>query len=160
MRDSHQPIRLPPRPIPSSIPADEEVFAIGDVHGRADALRCCLADIAARPRTKGVRRTVIFLGDILDRGPASLKAVDLAVRAKDLAGADEVLLLPGNHELMYADAVAGKPSLWLMNGGMDVMDEVDQNWRDLSWADAMRAVARQATAQPSAERGGIDVGRD
>lgn len=47
---------------------------------------------------------------------------------------------------MYVDAVAGMPSLWLMNGGMDVMDQVDQNWRDMTWADAMRAVERSMPA--------------
>lgn len=140
MRDSYQLIQLPPRPIPSAIPAEEEIFAIGDVHGRARALRSCLSEIASQPRTKGVRRTIIFLGDILDRGPASLEAVDLVVRARELARADEVHLLPGNYELMYADAIAGAPSLWLMNGGIDVMDEVDRDWRSLPWADAMRAV--------------------
>lgn len=146
MRDSYRTIQLPPRPVPSWIPADEEIFAIGDVHGRAGALGCCLTDIAARPQVKGVRRTIIFLGDILDRGPASLEAADLVVRAKDLARADLALLLPGNHELMYADAVAGMPSLWLMNGGIDVMQEVDRDWRDLPWADAMRAVERSMPA--------------
>lgn len=144
--DIFQPVHLPARPIPSRIPDGAEIFAIGDIHGRASALRFCLASIAAQPKSKGARRSIIFLGDIIDRGPSSLCAAHLVCGAKGLSNADTVHLLPGNHELMYADAMAGMPSLWLMNGGLDVMDEVDRNWRDLSWADASRAVERRMPA--------------
>ena len=45
------------------------IYAIGDVHGRDDLLRgeCC------RPskRKPEPRRGIVFLGDIVDRGPDS-----------------------------------------------------------------------------------------
>jgi serine/threonine protein phosphatase 1 len=74
-----------------------QVFAIGDVHGQADLLEATLAEIHGVPRSATLRR-LIFLGDIIDRGPASLRAVALVGEAAELAGVDDVVLLPGNHE--------------------------------------------------------------
>ncbi|MBY5809636.1 hypothetical protein ELI20_08570 [Rhizobium ruizarguesonis] len=55
-------------------------FAIGDVHGRADLLKALLDEIAKMAnRLIGTYR-VIFLGDIIDRGPDSRKAMDLVAK--------------------------------------------------------------------------------
>lgn len=48
------------------------IYAVGDVHGRADLLEALLAridaDLAARPIAQWVQ---VFLGDYIDRGPYS-----------------------------------------------------------------------------------------
>lgn len=44
---------------------------------------------------------------------------------------------------MYLDAWAGKPSLWLANGGLSLLDEVDQNWRSEPLNQAIHAVAER-----------------
>ena len=64
--------------------ADAQVFAIGDVHGQADTLAATLDAIASVPRSHLVRR-LIFLGDLIDRGPQSLAAISLYKSAADLA---------------------------------------------------------------------------
>jgi serine/threonine protein phosphatase 1 len=99
--------------------ADAQVFAIGDVHGQADTLAATLDAIASAPRSHLVRR-LIFLGDLIDRGPQSLAAISLYKSAGDLAMVDDVILLPGNHELMLLDGISEPDHFicdWLDNGG-------------------------------------------
>lgn len=75
---------------------DTRIYAIGDVHGRLDLLDDLLdriaADKAARPP---VRCVTIFLGDLIDRGPASQGVIDRAIA---LAAQPDWLFLMGNHE--------------------------------------------------------------
>ncbi|MCY1305623.1 hypothetical protein D9M70_554400 [compost metagenome] len=50
-----------------------DTVAIGDVHGRADLLERMLEYIYVNlPRSR-----IVFLGDIIDRGPDSRQAMDL-----------------------------------------------------------------------------------
>lgn len=71
---------------------------IGDVHGHADELRSLLArmDYAEhRGAWRHPERTAVFVGDLIDRGPAQFDTLRL-VRAMVAAGAAHVVL--GNHE--------------------------------------------------------------
>lgn len=52
-------------------------YAIGDVHGRADLLERMLDQIQTDAEQRAVEYRIIFLGDIIDRGPDSRKAMDL-----------------------------------------------------------------------------------
>ncbi|MBB3590659.1 serine/threonine protein phosphatase 1 [Rhizobium sp. BK529] len=71
-------------------------FAIGDVHGRADLLREMLAGIADKVRQEGIRHRIVFLGDIMDRGPESRAAMDLVIRT--LREIPVSKLIRGNHD--------------------------------------------------------------
>jgi hypothetical protein len=66
------------------------VFA-GDVHGDAEAVDRVLGRFSA------AGTAVVFLGDLVDRGPSSREALTLALRAR-LEHPDSVVLLMGNHE--------------------------------------------------------------
>ena len=104
---------------------DAQVFAIGDVHGQADTLEATLDAIRKVPRTAEVRR-LIFLGDLIDVGPASLRVIALAQNAGEFADVDDVIILPGNHELMLLDGIDAPHmyiSDWLDNGGEMVIEE-------------------------------------
>ncbi|WP_299653568.1 metallophosphoesterase [uncultured Jannaschia sp.] len=125
MRPDLRHVSLPPRVLPGDILANLEVFAIGDVHGQADLLAGCLEVIARTPRALGTERLVVFLGDLIDRGPDSLRAIGLMMNASRLARADRVVLLPGNHEQVLLDALDGNAEPWLAIGGKAVMREVD-----------------------------------
>ncbi|KKL25403.1 hypothetical protein LCGC14_2405670 [marine sediment metagenome] len=108
-------------------PLQEQVFAIGDVHGQAKALRRALAKIKDTPRN-GMPSHLVFTGDIIDRGPENLDAIEAVRTAAELAGVDKVTFLPGNHELMLLEAVLQPHwgmNLWAQNGGMAVINEVD-----------------------------------
>lgn len=114
------------KPLPEG-GSDAQVFAIGDIHGQADALESVLAAIAAIPRRAKVRR-LIFLGDLIDRGPHSLRAIALATDASCSARVDDVILLPGNHELMLLDGLDLPEHYladWLDNGGEDLILEAE-----------------------------------
>lgn len=82
-----------------------EVVAMGDVHGRADVMAALLAHAAALPR-KAPRRVFVHTGDVIDRGPDSIRAWRMAEDAARLAAADEVVDLMGNHEQMARMALA------------------------------------------------------
>lgn len=132
-------LALEPAKLPCTSRLNAEVFAIGDVHGRAEALRACLVRIASFPKKPGVDRVVIFLGDLIDRGPDSLGAVEAALNARDLTGADQCIILPGNHELMLLEVLDGaEPRSWFRNGGKAVMDQIDAAWKDCPWREALQ----------------------
>lgn len=69
---------LPWRDLPGVLPDGAEIFAIGDVHGQADLLAAALTSIAQTPRTAPVRH-LVFLGDLIDRGPKSIASIHLAL---------------------------------------------------------------------------------
>lgn len=114
---------------------DEELFVVGDVHGQSELLKAVLAAISATPRTMSTRR-LIFLGDLIDRGPSSIESVEIAMRGTEHSGSDFVHILPGNHDLMLVDAVDDEERLehWVMNGGKTVLDELGLSWPKTPWA--------------------------
>jgi serine/threonine protein phosphatase 1 len=101
-----------------SLPPGELVYAIGDIHGRADLLASLLAQIAAdAAKSVGVRRrSLVFVGDYIDRGPDSRRVVELLLRA--LPRDFDVHFLKGNHEAIMLDFVEDPSRLgqWLANG--------------------------------------------
>lgn len=143
-----------------TFPAGQTLITVGDSHGQNGALRDLLAGFGRMP-TPGKRRTLVFLGDFIDRGPDSLGCLNTAMHdAADLAQADEVVFLPGNHELMLADtleAVAAGPEaakaakgaeLWMLNGGMAFLIEAFEAAGEEMPKDAYAAVARFADMLP------------
>src|SRR5271166_6855147 len=85
--------------LPFAAGPDKEIFAVGDIHGRSDLL-AALIDEAAREPRRLEKRAIVFLGDLVDRGPDSLGAIDLAIGAAARIRADEGIGLMGNHEAM------------------------------------------------------------
>jgi serine/threonine protein phosphatase 1 len=123
----------------------EQLFVIGDIHGHAGALSATLSALAGIART-AKRRRLVFLGDLIDRGPASLEAIDLVENAKSHALVDDVVILPGNHELMMLDALDDPMMFmgdWLDNGGQELILEAVPNCTARLLAD-FAAIARRA----------------
>lgn len=88
------------------IPAGQRVYAIGDIHGRLDLLDQLLErieiDEAQRSATK---TTLVFLGDLIDRGPQSAQVVE---KLLDLSRArPSTRFLLGNHEEVFLTALTG-----------------------------------------------------
>ncbi len=70
---------------------------IGDVHGEFDALMALIGQLGYDPQGRHPRqRTLVFLGDLCDRGPDSPAVVDW-VRRRHAEG--RALVVLGNHEL-------------------------------------------------------------
>lgn len=102
--------RAAPAPKIRSIPAGERVYAIGDIHGRDDLFAALLERIAADNAARGAAQTtIILLGDLVDRGPASAQVV---ARAMALRDSDvRVRWLIGNHEEVFLKALGRDPAL-------------------------------------------------
>lgn len=80
-----------------SVPQGERVYAIGDIHGRADLLIELLERIRQDNLARGGARThFVLLGDLVDRGPDSAKVIEIARRLMDTL--DNAHILMGNHE--------------------------------------------------------------
>jgi serine/threonine protein phosphatase 1 len=117
--------------LPLGVSPEAEVFAIGDIHGRSDLLAALIDEAAREPKLRE-KRTIVFLGDLVDRGSDSLGAIDLVIGAKARVGADEAIALMGNHETMmrlaldpetpWDDAIDALET-WLANGGDRTMAE-------------------------------------
>src|SRR5476649_1421995 len=83
------------------LPAGLRLYVVGDVHGHDYALSDVLARIDADRKARPVTRPVqLFLGDYVDRGPATREVLDKLI-ARSNEG--EMLLLKGNHEAMFLD---------------------------------------------------------
>jgi serine/threonine protein phosphatase 1 len=90
-------------------------YAVADLHGRFDLLEQAIAAIDAHAQAQD--HTVVFLGDYVDRGPASCQIIE---RLRDGPAVGSIwICLKGNHEDMMLQA-SSDPSLmpwWLGNGG-------------------------------------------
>lgn len=92
-------------------------FVIPDLHGRVDLLLGAFTEIAAAEKVPA-KRTIVFLGDYIDRGPWSRQILDLLEEGPD--DGEAWICLKGNHEAMMVDAFrdgADRSLYWLANGG-------------------------------------------
>jgi len=97
------------------------VYAVGDIHGRADLLLPLLkrinAHLAAHPIANAVQ---VFLGDYIDRGASSRQAVDLLIA---YAASSRSVFLKGNHESYLIDFLRNPAVLehWQRLGGLETL---------------------------------------
>jgi serine/threonine protein phosphatase 1 len=87
------------------VPDGRRLYAIGDIHGRLDLLEGLLEQIFRDEAERGGPGELIFLGDLVDRGPDSAQVIDrlMALRAER----PDVRFLLGNHEEVFLDALSG-----------------------------------------------------
>jgi Calcineurin-like phosphoesterase len=117
------PLRSPSRQRKprARVPDGVRVYAIGDIHGRADLLEGLLSRIEAHMAANPSRHSVaVFLGDYIDRGPESRGVLERLVafnRPK------ERIFLKGNHEAYLADFLKSPPILkdWQQLGGLETL---------------------------------------
>jgi len=90
-----------------SIAEGRRLYVVGDIHGRLDLLDQLLTIIDTDDSAREATEThLIFLGDLIDRGPHSAQVVErLRQLAAAAPGATRFLL--GNHEEVFLAAVAG-----------------------------------------------------
>ena len=115
--------------------------AIGDIHGMQDHLARLLREIAAYAESQKWSEPprLVFLGDYVDRGPAS-RAVVALMRYLQGLGA---ICLRGNHEEMMARSCSGdwEMAQFLANGGDATVasydDAIDAFVKDRNWLAAL-----------------------
>jgi len=94
-----------PRPVERA-PEGRRLYAIGDIHGHLDLLEGLLACIYADEATRGgPRGELIFLGDLINRGPHSAQVIDHLMTVQ--AERPETRFLLGNHEEVFLKALGG-----------------------------------------------------
>jgi serine/threonine protein phosphatase 1 len=93
--------RTVPRPLDTAtVPDGVRIYAIGDIHGRNDLLQKLLRQIEDDDAARGSADTqIIFLGDLVDRGPDSAGVIETAMALK--ARGRKVRFLMGNHEEVF-----------------------------------------------------------
>ena len=114
-------LRSPAKRPKPRIPYNTRIYAIGDVHGRADLLHEMFSAIDDSLITNPVHRAVqILMGDYIDRGPDSREVIDaLIARARR----HTMIYLKGNHE-SYAMQFLTDPAVlteWQKVGGANTL---------------------------------------
>ena len=108
-------------PVTPYCPEGNRLYCIGDIHGRVDLLEQLHTLIAGDAEDYSGQKTVIYMGDYIDRGEDSMAVIDTLVN-KSLIGFDSVYLR-GNHDqslldfLQFAEVGPG----WLNHGGMTTL---------------------------------------
>ena len=105
----------------ATTPANMRIYAVGDIHGRADLLVDVIARIDDDLRRRPIRDAIeVYLGDFIDRGPDSKTVIDLlSVRLVK----NRAVCLRGNHEALMEDFLRDPANLdrWLQLGGMHTL---------------------------------------
>jgi serine/threonine protein phosphatase 1 len=139
------------RPLPRGH-SDARLYAVGDIHGCLDLLDSLLRlieeDSAARPPKKTY---IVFLGDLIDRGPASAGVVE-RLRTYRPEGATPVFLA-GNHEEIFARVLEGEAEIladWLKFGGAECLESYGVDPAALKRMDPAAAVEQLRSKVPQA----------
>lgn len=110
------------RSVPASTPSDTRIYAVGDIHGRADLLDEITTRIDDDIRRRPIAHPVeVYLGDYIDRGSDSRTVLDLlAVRLVTR----HAVCLRGNHEAVMEGFLQDPAILpyWLELGGMQTLE--------------------------------------
>ena len=109
---------------PPSGPEGYRAYVVGDIHGRLDLLEDLLAKIHAELQHRPAAKTLlVFVGDLIDRGPASAHVLE-RLRTYKRPGIKTVFLL-GNHEEVLLRILAGDAELitnWRWFGGSECLE--------------------------------------
>lgn len=109
----------------AQVPDGVRVYAIGDIHGRADLLAQTFARIDADEARRPVDRSItVLLGDYIDRGLQSRQVIDLIL---ERAARRYVVAVQGNHDAYMLRALTDPDAAlkWLANGGRETLYSYD-----------------------------------
>lgn len=108
-------------------PEGVRIYAVGDIHGRADLLDRLMMSIAEEAPANA---QLVFLGDYLDRGPDSRGVVDRLIALRNER--PDTIFLKGNHEAVFLDFLADPADYedWLHWGGAETLESygVERPW--------------------------------
>ena len=110
------------------------LYAIGDIHGRRDLLDPLLDAIIRDANEHGEAPRIVFLGDIVDRGPESRQALDRVIETVEASPGSRLIL--GNHEefmLRFIEEPEHRARIartWFANGGLETIASYGFRKRD------------------------------
>ncbi len=150
-----------PRPRVHALPEGERIYAIGDIHGRRDCLDALLRAIDADDARRGkAATTLVFLGDLIDRGGQSRAVVE---RLMALETERSCVFVIGNHEEILISAWEGDtPSTRLLHrvGGRETLISYGVTEVDYDAADIDRVTRMVGEHVPAAHIGFLRKFRD
>lgn len=101
--------------------SEQRAYAIGDIHGRLDLLDDLLDRIETDNESgSDANVTLVFLGDLIDRGPQSAQVIERLRRYRPSFA--KTVFLMGNHEEVLLRILAGETDVledWLRFGGAE-----------------------------------------
>jgi serine/threonine protein phosphatase 1 len=129
-------------------------YAVGDIHGRLDLLDVMLRRIEEdRSRRPPKKTFIIFLGDLIDRGPDSAGVVE---RLRHYRPSDaQPIFLAGNHEEVLLRILAGERGIlasWLKFGGAECAESYGISAASLKHLEENMAIRRLQTGFPPLHR--------
>ena len=114
-----------PPVVPPQVPPGETVWAVGDIHGQSDLFDLLATTLEGDISDCPGRRTVVLLGDYIDRGLGAARVIDriLAFKTRLAVLDTELVTLKGNHEdllLRFIDQPRTGPD-WMAVGGRETL---------------------------------------
>lgn len=106
-----------------------KTFAVGDVHGQYSALKKLIAKLPIDFE----KDELVFLGDLIDRGPQSKEVIEYVTKLQKQFY--KVRVLKGNHEEMLLESFYREEdfSLWISNGGdatyFSFLERINISWQ-------------------------------
>lgn len=118
-------------------------YGVGDIHGMRAELDRLLEMIDADANSMAREATVVFLGDLVNCGPASRQVLERLIEGPRGCG-HRWITLRGNHDQLFIDAIAGKSKaafeLFMRKGGAATLASYGVSRKEASLARARRAV--------------------
>lgn len=110
---------------PWALPGPASVYAVGDIHGRADLALKMIERLEAAAGAADTRPIAIFLGDYIDRGPNSREVLELLASGRPNGCVNHFLL--GNHEQAMLAFLENpwRARGWLQHGGVQTLASYD-----------------------------------
>jgi serine/threonine protein phosphatase 1 len=152
--------------------SDLTYYAIGDVHGEIEKLHELFRLIREDALLRKAPQQIVFLGDLIDRGPDSRDVVHAVMK---LADAGLAVCLKGNHEEMLLNAIDSTSrntfATWNLNGGDTALESYERangkggDWREsvdlahVKWLRTLPSIIRDEARNLVFVHAGIDPWR-
>ena len=85
------------------------IDVVGDIHGEIEPLMQLLAQLGYDSRGRHAHRRLVFIGDLIDRGPDSPAVLEFV---RELVMAEQAQCLLGNHELLLLQGESKEGCRW------------------------------------------------
>ena len=121
--------------------APQLVYAVGDIHGMDDLLADMIVTIEADAAAWGLPATIIFLGDLVNRGSKTRQVIERLMSGPRRAD-HRWIVLRGNHEQVMLDAVTHDMRFkrWLRMGGRAALESYGGTRKDETPEGACRLI--------------------
>jgi serine/threonine protein phosphatase 1 len=121
--------------------ARQLVYAVGDIHGMDDLLAELIVAIEADAAAWGLPATIIFLGDLVNRGSKTRQVIE-RLMAGSRQAEHRWIVLRGNHEQVMLDAVTREMRFkrWLKMGGRATLESYGGTRKDETPEGACRLI--------------------